>query len=237
MDSCNDALMQISYRIGGSNFYYYQRLYGFGQKTNVDLPGEARTDSLLFSEEDLSKTVNMATNSFGQNFNTTMIQLASAFSSLVNGGNFYQPHVVTRIEDESGNVLQEINPVVEKVTFSEEVSTQVKSYLRQVVESGTGKTAGVAGYDLGGKTGTAQKIPRGDGNYLVSFIGYAPQDDPEVLIYCVVDQPNVTDQAHSVYAQQIVHNILVQILPYLNIETIEEPEGSTATAELIPYGQ
>lgn len=237
MDSCNDALMQMSYRIGGANFYYYQRLYGFGQKTNVDLPGEARTDSLLFSEEDLSKTVNMATNSFGQNFNTTMIQLASAFSSLVNGGNFYQPHVVTRIEDESGNVLQEMNPVVEKVTFSKEVSAQVKSYLRQVVESGTGKTAGVAGYDLGGKTGTAQKIPRGDGNYLVSFIGYAPQDDPEVLIYCIVDQPNVADQAHSVYAQQIVHNVLVQILPYLNIDTIEEPEGSTATADLIPYGQ
>lgn len=236
MDSCNDALMQMSYLIGGSNFYYYQRLYGFGQKTNVDLPGEARTDSLLFSEEDLSKTVNLATNSFGQNFNTTMIQLGSAFCSLVNGGNLYQPHVVTRIEDESGNVLQEINPVVEKVTVSEEVSTQVKSYLRQVVESGTGKTAGVAGYDLGGKTGTAQKIPRGDGNYLVSFIGYAPQDDPEVLIYCIVDQPNVEDQAHSVYAQQIVHNILVQILPYLNIDTIEEPEGSTATAELIPYG-
>ena len=236
MDSCNDALMQMSYLIGGSNFYYYQRLYGFGQKTNVDLPGEARTDSLLFSEDDLSKTVNLATNSFGQNFNTTMVQLGSAFCSLVNGGNLYQPHVVTRIEDESGNVLEEINPVVEKETVSDEVSDQMKSYLRQVVESGTGKTAGVAGYDLGGKTGTAQKIPRGDGNYLVSFIGYAPQDDPEVLIYCVVDQPNVEDQAHSVYAQQIVHNILVQILPYLNIEKIEEPEGSTATAELIPYG-
>ncbi len=236
MDSCNDALMQMSYLIGGSNFYYYQRLFGFGQKTNVDLPGESRTDSLLFSEEDLSKTVNLATNSFGQNFNTTMVQLGSAFCALVNGGNLYQPHVVTRIEDESGNVLEEINPVVEKETVSDEVSDQIKSYLRQVVESGTGKTAGVAGYDLGGKTGTAQKIPRGDGNYLVSFIGYAPQDDPEVLIYCVVDQPNVEDQAHSVYAQQIVHNILVQILPYLNIEKIEEPEGSTATAELIPYG-
>ena len=236
-DSCNDALMQMSYVIGGSNFYYFQRLYGFGQKTNIDLPGEARTDSLLFSEDELSKTVNLATNSFGQNFNTTMIQLASAFCSLINGGNLYQPHVVTRIEDESGNILQEISPVVEKKTISEEVSEQMKTYLREVVESGTGTTAGVYGYDVGGKTGTAQKIPRDGINYLVSFIGYAPQDDPEVLIYCVVDQPNTDDQAHSVYAQQIVHNILVQILPYLNVETIEESEDSTATSELIVYGQ
>ncbi|MCR4673563.1 MAG: penicillin-binding protein 2 [Lachnospiraceae bacterium] len=236
MDSCNDALMQMSYIIGGSNFYYYQRLFGFGQKTNVDLPGEARTDSLLYSEDDLSKTINLATNSFGQNFNTTMIQLASAFSALVNGGDLYQPHVVTGIEDEAGNVLEEINPVVEKEIVSDEVSNQLKEYLRMVVSDGTGKTAGVYGYDLGGKTGTAQKLPRGDGNYLVSFIGYAPQDDPEVLIYCIVDQPNVDDQAHSVYAQQIVHNILVQILPYLNIETIEEAEDSTAVSGLIPYG-
>lgn len=236
MDSCNDALMQMSYIIGGSNFYYYQRLFGFGQKTNIDLPGEARTDSLLYSEDDLGKTINLATNSFGQNFNTTMIQLASSFSALVNGGNLYQPHVVTQIEDEAGNILNEINPVVEKEIISSEVSNQIKEYLRQVVSDGTGKTAGVYGYDLGGKTGTAQKLPRGDGNYLVSFIGYAPQDEPEVLIYCIVDQPNVEDQAHSVYAQQIVHNILVQILPYLNISTIEEPEDSTVSGELIPYG-
>ena len=235
MDSCNDALMQMSYVIGAANFAYYQNLFGFGQKTGIDLPGEARTNTLIYSEADLEKTINIATNSFGQNFNTTMIQLGSGFCSLVNGGKLYQPHVVKRIEDESGNIISEVSPVVEKETVSREVSNQLKGYLRQVVSDGTGKTAGVYGYDLGGKTGTAQKIPRTANNFLVSFIGYVPQENPRLLIYCVVDTPNTADQAHSVYAQEIVHNILVQILPYLNIPTVEEPEGSTAVSGIIPY--
>lgn len=235
MDSCNDALMQMSYVIGAANFAYYQNLYGFGQKTNIDLPGEARTNTLIYSESDLEKTINIATNSFGQNFNTTMIQLGSGFCSLVNGGKLYQPHVVKRIEDESGNIVSEISPVLEKETVSKEVSNQLKGYLRQVVSDGTGKTAGVYGYDIGGKTGTAQKLPRNEGNYLVSFIGYVPQDNPQVLIYCVVDTPNTADQAHSSYAQEIAHNVLVQILPYLNVPTVQEPEGSTAVSGIIPY--
>lgn len=237
MDSCNDALMQMSYVIGAANFAYYQNLYGFGQKTNIDLPGEARTNSLIYSESDLEKTINIATNSFGQNFNTTMIQLGSGFCSLVNGGKLYQPHVVKRIEDESGNIVSEISPVLEKETVSKEVSNQLKGYLRQVVSDGTGKTAGVYGYDIGGKTGTAQKLPRSEGNYLVSFIGYVPQDNPQVLIYCVVDTPNKPsqEQAHSSYAQEIVHNVLVQILPYLNVPTVQEPEGSKAVSGVIPY--
>ena len=235
MDSCNDALMQMSYVIGAANFAYYQNLYGFGQKTNIDLPGEARTNSLIYSESDLEKTINIATNSFGQNFNTTMIQLGSGFCSLVNGGKLYQPHVVKRIEDESGNIVSEISPVLEKETVSKEVSNQLKGYLRQVVSDGTGKTAGVYGYDIGGKTGTAQKLPRGEGNYLVSFVGYVPQENPQVLIYCVVDTPNTADQAHSSYAQEIVHNVLVQILPYLNVPTVQEPEGSKAVSGVIPY--
>ena len=235
MDSCNDALMQMSYVIGAANFAYYQNLYGFGQKTNIDLPGEARTNSLIYNESDLEKTINIATNSFGQNFNTTMIQLGSGFCSLVNGGKLYQPHVVKRIEDESGNIVSEISPVLEKETVSKEVSNQLKGYLRQVVSDGTGKTAGVYGYDIGGKTGTAQKLPRGEGNYLVSFVGYVPQENPQVLIYCVVDTPNTADQAHSSYAQEIVHNVLVQILPYLNVPTVQEPEGSKAVSGVIPY--
>ena len=219
MESCNDALMQMSYAIGAHNFAEYQNLFGFGQKTNIDLPGEARTDSLIYTEEQLGQTINLATNAFGQNFNTTMVQLASAFCSLINGGTLYQPHVVTKIVDSSGNTVREIEPLVLKQTVSKEVSDQMKTYLRAVVAEGTGKTAGVDGYDVGGKTGTAQKLPRSEGNYLVSFIGYAPQDTPEVLIYTIVDEPNTADQAHSSYAQEITHNILAQILPYLNIET------------------
>jgi stage V sporulation protein D (sporulation-specific penicillin-binding protein) len=227
MDSCNDALMQMSYRIGADNFCNYQNIFGFGLRTNVDLPGEARTDSLLYSAENM-KTIDLATNSFGQNFNVTMIQLASAFSSLVNGGDYYQPHMVSKVLDESGNVVKKITPVLVKQTVSEETSTQIKSYLYDTVSSGTGRYAKVAGYSMGGKTGTAQKSVSGskdESNYLVSFIGYLPADDPELVIYAVVDEPNAKDQAHSQYAQNLVREILEEALPYLNIyqdETVEE---------------
>ncbi len=234
MDSCNDALMQMSYAIGGDNFAQYQEIFGFGEKTNVDVPGEARTDTLIFDKDHMT-TINLATNSFGQNFNTTMIQLANAFASLVNGGKLYQPYVVEKIRDEAGNTIYDREPVVEKLTVSKETSEQMKGYLRSVVKAGTGSIAGVRGYDLGGKTGTAQKQPRSAGNYLVSFIGYAPQDDPKVLIYTIIDTPNTPDQPHSSYAQTITHNVLTQILPYLNIKTIKEPEDSKTTADRIEY--
>ena len=205
-------------KMGAEKFDQYYDAFGFRDLTGIDLPGEARTDTLIYSKEDLGRTINIATNSFGQNFNVTMIQLASAFASLVNGGNLYKPHVVKSIVDPSGNVIKTYGTEIEKKTVSLEVSEEMKSMLRAVVEEGTGGIAGVLGYDIGGKTGTAQKLPRSDGKHLVSFIGYAPQEDPKVLIYVVVDEPNDPDQAHSVFAQEIAHNIMVQILPYLNIE-------------------
>ncbi len=217
MESCNDALMQMSFSIGATNLSKYQSIFGFGSKTNVDLPGEARTDTLVYSADEMNKTT-LATNSFGQNFNVTMIQLATGFSSLINGGYYYQPHVVKEIDRADGSVEETIDATLLKETISEETSEQLKEYLLAVVEDGTGSAAGVKGYEIGGKTGTAQKLPRGDGNYLVSFIGYAPQDDPEVVVYVVVDEPNVDDQAHSSYAQEIAHNIFKEVLPYMNIE-------------------
>lgn len=233
MDSCNDALMQISYRIGTEKFCEYQNIFGFGLRTNVDLPGEARTDSLLHHAEDM-KTVDLATNSFGQNFNVTMIQMASAFSSLVNGGDYFQPHMVSKVLDENGNVIRTINPVRIKQTISEETSKQIKSYLYDTVAEGTGRYAKVAGYSMGGKTGTAQKSVSGakdEKNYLVSFIGYLPQDDPQLVIYVVVDEPNTHDQAHSTYAQNIVREILEEALPYLNIYQDETPAKGALTPE------
>lgn len=225
MDSCNDSLMQMSYRIGGTNFAYYQRLFGFGQRTNIDLPGEPRTDSLVFTEDQLNeRLINLATNSFGQNFNTTMVQLASGFCSLINGGTLYQPHVVTKIEDDAGNTVKTIDPVVQKKTISANTSKKIRSYLKSVVQEGTGNTAAVEGYSIGGKTGTAEKQPRGTGNYLVSFIGFAPAENPQVLVYVVVNEPNVEDQAHSTYAQEIAHDIFKSILPYMNIDKEESDE-------------
>lgn len=224
MNSCNDAMMQMSYRIGVENFTNYQQIFGFGQKTNIDLPGEGRTDKLLFTAEKMTK-VDLATNAFGQNFNCTMIQLASAFSSLINGGHLYQPRVVQAIADEKGNTVEEIAPTLLRETVSQETSDLLKKYLHAVVSDGTAKTAKVDGYSLGGKTGTAEKLPRKRGNYLVSFIGFAPVEDPQLVIYCVVDEPNVEDQPHSSFAQNIVREILEEILPYMNIYPDEETTG------------
>jgi stage V sporulation protein D (sporulation-specific penicillin-binding protein) len=224
MDSCNDAIMQMTYKIGKTNFLTYQSEFGFGQKTGIDLPGEANTSTLVYTEENM-KAVDLATNAFGQNYNCTMVQVASAFSSLINGGNYYEPHLVTKITDSSGNTLETIEPKLVKQTVSESTSSQVKDYLYSVVTDGTGNTAKVDGYSMGGKTGTAQKLPRGNGKYLVSFIGFAPYDDPELVIYCIVDEPNAKDEAHSYYAQNIVREILEEVLPYMNIYRDEEKTG------------
>lgn len=220
-NSCNDALMQMSYDIGPENFSKYQQIFGFGTKTNIDLPGEARTDSLIYTEDQLS-TINLATNSFGQNFNVTMIQVASAFCSIINGGNYYQPHVVKKITDENGNVIQEDNGTLLKKTVSSSTSELLKQYLYATVSDGTGKYAKVPGYSMGGKTGTAQKLPRGQGNYLVSFIGFAPVDNPQLLIYVVVDEPNAEEEFHSTFAQEIAKGIFEETLPYLNIYPDED---------------
>ena len=224
MNSCNDALMQMSFRIGINNFTAYQQIFGFGQKTNIDLPGEARTDTLLYTVDNMTK-IDLATNSFGQNFNCTMIQMASAFSSLINGGHLYQPRMVKAIADEHGNTIKEITPTLLRETVSKETSDTLKSYLYATVSEGTGKTAKADGYSLGGKTGTAEKIPRNSGNYLVSFIGFAPVENPELVIYCIVDEPNVEDQPHSTFAQNIIREILEEILPYMNIYPDEPTTG------------
>lgn len=221
-DSCNDALMQMVRAIGPANFAKYSREYGFGQKTGIDLPGEASTASLIFSEEQLARTEsNLAVSSFGQGFNVTMIQLASSFCSLINGGNIYQPHVVKKIVDGSGNTVQEISPVVTKETVSQEVSDTLRDYMYTVVSEGTGAKAAVEGYAIGGKTDTAEKVPRGSGNYVVSFIGFAPVDDPQVVVYVVVDEPHVADQSHCSQSSYIAKNIFSQILPYMNIERMD----------------
>ena len=169
-------------------------------------------------------SASLATNAFGQNFNVTMTQLAAGFCSLINGGDYYKPHVVKEIQDENGNVTETKEPVLVKRTISKETSDLIKDYMRGVVEEGTGKAAAVEGYDVGGKTGTAEKLPRRKDNYLVSFIGYAPQDNPEVVVYVVVDEPNVASQANSGYAIEIAQGIMQEIFPYLGIEKVTAEE-------------
>ena len=231
MDSCNDALMQMSYEIGVDNFVEYQSIFGFGQRTGIDLPGEANTASLIYSAANM-KTIDLATNSFGQNYNATMIQIASAFSSLVNGGTYYRPYLVSKVMDANGNTVSITEPTVLKQTVSKSTSDLLRSYMYSTVSSGTATTAKVDGYSQGGKTGTAEKLPRNEGNYLVSYIGFAPYENPELVIYCIVDEPNLPDQAHSYYAQNIVREILEEVLPYLNIYPDEELTGKNADLDV-----
>jgi stage V sporulation protein D (sporulation-specific penicillin-binding protein) len=223
-NSCNDALMQIGFKLTISDFCKYQRLFNFGSTTGIDLPNES---SGVLYDEDSMHEVELATNSFGQGFTCTMIQEYAAFSAVVNGGYYYQPHLVKQILDADGGVAKNIEPLL----LSQPISSRSSSILREALEAGvnegTGKKSKVPGYRMGGKTGTAEKInpatgQRWAGRYLVSFIGAVPIDDPQVVIYVVVDEPNVEDQSTGGYAQIIARKILSEILPYLNIQPTEE---------------
>lgn len=220
-NSCNVALMQIGESMGAEELTRYQELFGFGEMTGIDLPGEASTEGLLYEAENMD-AASLATNAFGQNFNVTMTQLVASFCSLVNGGNYYEPHVVKQIQDENGNVTETKDPVLVRKTISKETSDIIKDYMYGVVEEGTGKSAAVEGYAIGGKTGTAEKLPRRNGKYLVSFIGYAPQENPQVVVYVVVNEPNAQGQANSGFATELASKIMGEIFPYLGIEKTAE---------------
>ncbi len=230
--SCNDALMQIADKEGVAMFDKYQVLFGFGQSTNVDLPGEPSDASLstLVYHEDNMHAVELATSSFGQGVTTSMMQIATAFCSAINGGYYYEPSVVQRIEDENGNIVRNLNPVLVRRTISEDVSAQMRQFLKSVVTEGTGRKAAVEGYEVGGKTGTAEKLPRGNGKYILSFIGFAPVDDPQVVIYVVADEPEL--QSGSGEAAHLFSDIAAAIFPYLNIYKTDETYNiDEATAE------
>ena len=220
MKSCNVVMMNISRMEGRDIFSKYQSIFGFGAKTGIDLPGEADTSGLVFKPDDMGPA-DLASNSFGQSFNCTMIQMTTAYASLINGGSYYEPRVVKQILNDQGAVVQKSDSRLVRRTVSQSTSDYIKEALFQTV-SGVGGTAGAAaveGYEIGGKTGTAQKLPRSAKNYVVSFIGHAPAHDPQVLIYVVLDTPNLIgeEQAHSRFASEIFSKIMGEVLPYLNV--------------------
>ncbi|MCC8067476.1 MAG: cell division protein FtsI, partial [Clostridiales bacterium] len=224
VNSCNDALMQIAAKMGVSKFIEYQSLFNFGKKTGIDLPNEST--GVVYTKDTMNE-VELATCSFGQGLTCTMIQEIAAFSAVINGGYYYQPHVVDKILDEDGAIVKDNSELLLKQVISSSTSDTLKEYLELVVEEGTGKTSRVPGYRVGGKTGTAEKIDeetgeRADGKYLVSFIGAAPINDPQVVIYVVVDEPNVENQASSTYAQKIFQSVALEVLPYMGIAATEE---------------
>ena len=220
MKSCNDVMMQIVSRLGIQKFIKYQKLFGMGQKTGIDLPGEADASALVFNENTMGPT-DLACNSFGQTYNCTMIQMAAALSSVINGGSYYEPHVVKQILNDQGAVVKKVEPKLVRETVSQSTSDFICHAMFETVdnEEGTGKAGRVAGYKIGGKTGTAEKLPRSAKNYLVSFVGFAPADDPQLLAYVVLDTPNLPgkEQAHSTFATEIFQKIMAEVLPYMNI--------------------
>ena len=219
-NSCNDALMHIGGLLGRHEMSRYQAIFGFGQKTGVDLPGEAT--GLLYAEENMDVST-VATNAFGQNMNVTMLQQIAAYCSLVNGGTYYEPHIVRQIKNSDGAVLEEINGEAVRQTISADTSHYILDALLDVVDVHTGKNAQIDGYEVWGKTGTAERQGRNKNDYLLSFIGGVPADDPEFILYVIVDAPQgVEEQARSAHASTLWREIMTDLLPYMNLYPTRE---------------
>lgn len=227
--SCNTALMEIGLKMGQERFTKYQNLFGFGQKTNIDLPGES--SGQVYSLEDM-KEIDLAINAFGQTYTTTMVQVSSAISSILADGDYYRPHVVKEITSENGNLVQKFDKELVRKTVSEQTADFIKEAMRATVqkEGSTAVYADIEGYDIGGKTGTAEKLPRDDGRCLVSFVSAAPMDDPQVLVYTIVDEPNTVTQVDSRLPQILTKKIYEELLPYLQIfpEGVQAETGDAA---------
>ncbi|MBR6294655.1 MAG: hypothetical protein IKR54_08700 [Lachnospiraceae bacterium] len=215
MKSCNCALMEIAAKLGKDSFYKYQTKFGFGAKTGIDLPGES--SGILIPLRNLNET-ELATSSFGTTFNVTMIQIAAAYASIINGGTYYQPHVVREIRRSDKTVVSNYNDMGVRQSISEGTASFIRNSLYMTVESGTATPAKVEGYLIGGKTGTAQKRPREEKRFVVSFAGFAPVTDPQVLIYIVIDEvadPELSSSSSP--ATKLCASIMKEILPYLGI--------------------
>ena len=223
VNSCNVALMTIGMQMGITNFINYQQAFGFGSPTGIDLPNE--NAGVVYNRETMHE-VELATCTFGQGFTINMVQEASAFSAVVNGGYYYQPHVVGQILSADGTSVETVEPLLLRQPVSTSVSKLVRRYLNTAVREGTGRKSQVPGYRTGGKTGTAEKIDPRDGtrwkgHYVVSFIGAAPIDDPKVVLYVVIDEPNVAEQADSTYPQVLFRQIATELFPYMGIYPTE----------------
>lgn len=225
-ESCNDYLMHIGELLGAKKFAQYQTRFGFGAKTGIDLPGETRG---LVYDENMGKST-LATNSFGQNFTVNMIQMVAGFSSLINGGYYYEPHVGKQIVTEDGELVKNYSKTLVKQTVTRETSDFIKECLRAVVLEGTGSTAAIPGYTVGGKTGTAEKVDtsgkgigRLNNQYILSFLGCIPCENPQVVCYTLMDTPKDDPQA-TAYNTDLWTYIMKQVAPYMGIEKTEKTE-------------
>lgn len=216
-NSCNDALAEIGLAIGKETFYEYIKALGFGEKTNIELNGEAV--GIINTPENM-KDVNLVTQSFGQGISVTQLQLASALSAVSNGGDLYEPHLIKSLIDQKGNIVMEKKPKLVRKVFSEDTSEKMLKAMESVVSEGSGRSAYVPGYSVGGKTGTAQKVIDGkyvDGKYITSFVAVAPTYDPEILILMSIDEPKESYYASTIVAP-LIGEIIENTMQYLNLE-------------------
>lgn len=218
-NSCNPGFVTLGQKLGKDRLFQYIKNFGFGQKTGIDLQGEGT--GILFKMDRVGP-VELATTAFGQGVSVTPIQQVTAVAAAVNGGFLYQPYIAKEwVDPITGSVVSRNTPVMKKRVISEETSKKVRYALESVVAQGTGKGAFVDGYRVGGKTGTAQKVKDGrymENNHIVSFIGFAPADDPQIVVYTAIDNPKGTVQFGGVVAAPIVGNILEDSLRALDVK-------------------
>ena len=223
--SCNVAFMEIGKLLGPDMFVKYQQLHNFGQKTGIDLPGEASCEGLLYTADQLGE-IELATSAFGQCYNVTMIQMAASFCADINGGYYYKPYTVESILDQDGNVVESVKPTLVRQVISEETSATVRKALEFAVTNGTVYGVQVAdrengvkmdGYDFGGKTGTAQKLPRSEDKYIISLISAAPMSSPQLVLYVVVDEYEGNDEDGSAPVQYLSGRLWYAIKDYIGL--------------------
>lgn len=235
-NSCNPAFMMIGQAVGAEKFWEYYQAFGFSEKTGIDLPGE-QSDIFFGDGSGKMQPMDLAVASFGQNFAITPIQMVTAIASVGNGGKLMQPYIVKEITDSDGNVVESKTPIVKRQVVSEEVTKKVIDAMEENATTGSAKNGYVAGYKVAGKTGTSEKkIYHNDGSqeYIASFCGFAPADDPQVCLLVYFDDPVGDSYYGSAVAAPVFANIMSEVLPYLNVEaeyTEEEIAQMDTTAE------
>lgn len=230
-NSCNPAFIEIGARVGASKFYDYMYGLGFREKTGIDLPGE---DIGLMHEKSGFNEVELATYSFGQGFTVTPIQMITAVNAVANDGMMVKPHIVKRFVDSEGNVVKEFGTEEIRQIVSEATSKQLREVLESVVSEGSGSGAYIKGYRVGGKTGTSEKTPRGNGKYIASFIGMAPSDDPEIICLVLLDEPTTGVYFGGIIATPVARSIMEESLAYLEIEPSYTAEELATMETTVP---
>lgn len=260
MNSCNPAYVEMGFMLGAENFYQYYSAFGFSEKTGVDLPGES--EDIFFDQDGIEGNmhdIDLAVAAFGQNFQITPLQMVMALAAIANDGNLMQPYIVSQITDSNGNVVKSTESTVKRQVISEDISEQICGMLQENAVSGGAKNGYVAGYRIGGKTGTSETHrdynDDGEKDYIASFAGIAPSDSPEVALICYFDTPTGDSYYGTAVAGPCFRNIMAEVLPYLGIEkkyseselanlstqtssyigmTVDEASSAVSNAELIP---